>query len=52
MASDKIVICVVSGPEDIVFVVSEECERCTDKKLGVVQRFPTTKIFSSRYIIF
>ena len=42
MASDKVVICVVSGPEDIVFVMNEECEICTDKKLEVIQRFPTT----------
>ena len=33
-------ICIVEDARDVVIVVEEECTRCTDRKLGVLVRYP------------
>ncbi len=40
---DKVTIAIVNTTDDVVFIINEECTACTDRKLGVVQRFQTTK---------
>lgn len=33
-------LCLIQGEEDLVVVLQEECIKCTDAKLGVLQRWP------------